>query len=57
MPPPTKPSKRKEVAKDAAATLKYLENKKKDKTHLDHMKHFFITHAQMFKTFSPRTQA
>lgn len=53
----TKTPKRKGVTEDVAAVLKYLENKKKYESHLDHIDHLFLTYAHTFKTFSPRTQA
>lgn len=58
MPPPPKKFKSK-VSSDVDSVINYLENKKelKQKNNLDRIDNLFLSYAETFKKFSPRTQA
>lgn len=58
MPPPPKKVKSK-VSSDVDSVINYLENKKeqKQKNNLDRIDNLFLSYAETFKKFSPRTQA
>lgn len=58
MPPPSKKIKQKEVSTDVDTILKYLDSKKetKQKKELDRTDYLFLSYAETFKKFSPRTQ-
>jgi hypothetical protein len=56
-PPPIKKLKKKRSTEDIGKLIGYLENKNKNKNQLDSIDHLFLSYAETFKQFPPRTQA